>query len=55
MPEDLVEFGKINNIQLTTHIDPRGIYPKTRHFLLKHLILKFQFKKLSLINHWNRI
>ena len=25
MPEDLVEFGKINNIQLTTHIDPREI------------------------------
>lgn len=24
MPEDLVEFAKINNIQLTTHIDPRG-------------------------------
>ena len=25
MPEDLVEFAKINNIQLTTHLDPREI------------------------------
>ena len=25
MPEDLVEFGKIHNIQLTTHVDPREI------------------------------
>ena len=25
MPEDLVEFAKINNIQLTTHVDPREI------------------------------
>ncbi len=24
MPEDLVEFAKINNVQLTTHIDPMG-------------------------------
>ena len=25
MPEDLVEYAKINNIQLTTHIDPKEI------------------------------
>lgn len=25
MPEDLVEYAKINNIQLTTHIDPREL------------------------------
>ncbi|CAF0754089.1 unnamed protein product [Brachionus calyciflorus] len=25
MPEDLVEFSKINNIQLTTHLDPREL------------------------------
>lgn len=25
MPEDLVEFGKIHNIQLTTHNDPKEI------------------------------
>ncbi len=24
MPEDLVDFAKINNVQLTTHIDPMG-------------------------------
>ena len=24
MPEDLVEYSKINNLNLTTHIDPRG-------------------------------
>ena len=28
MPEDLVEFAKINNIQLTTHIDPKGRFIK---------------------------
>ena len=26
MPEDLVEFSKINNVQLTTHIDPSGMF-----------------------------
>ena len=25
MPQDLVEYAKINNIQLTTHIDPKEI------------------------------
>ncbi len=24
MPEDLVELAKINNVQLTTHNDPKG-------------------------------
>jgi glutamate--cysteine ligase regulatory subunit len=27
MPEDLVEFARINNLKLTTHVDPRDILP----------------------------